>query len=138
MGKDVAEMTAEAIENAFEFPTGIFGFPGIHRYLVTEIPGGGDLFKQLVALDDEVAFTLVYPFAFFAEYAPDITAEDLAEVGADSTEQIMLMVIANVPKAFKEATVNLRAPLIFNPFTRKARQIILADERYTPRERLFQ
>ncbi|MFZ5815815.1 MAG: flagellar assembly protein FliW [Bacillota bacterium] len=138
MSEIPAERQAEAEEKVFEFPAGLFGFPTVKRYIVEEIPGGGDIFKQLVALDDpDLAFTLVFPFPLFPEYAPDIPDEELREVGAESTEQILLYAIANVPQQFKEATANLRAPLIFNPFTRKGRQLILTDDRYTTRERLF-
>jgi flagellar assembly factor FliW len=122
----------------FEFPVGLFGFPSLKRYVVEAIPGGGDVLKQLVSVDDpDIAFTIVFPFAFFPDYAPDIAEEALQSVEAESAEQVLLYVIANVPQQFQEATVNLRAPIIFNPFTRKARQVILADDRYKSRERLF-
>lgn len=123
----------------FEFPEGLFGFPSLKRYVVESIPGGGDVLKQMVSVDDpDVAFTIVFPFAFFPDYAPDIAEEDLKSVEAESAEQVLLYVIANVPPQFQETTVNLRAPLIFNPFTRKARQVILTEDRYRSRERLFQ
>lgn len=123
----------------FEFPEGLYGFPSLKRYAVEPIPGGGDVLKQMVSVDDpDIAFTIVFPFAFFPDYAPDISEEDLKSVEAESAEQVLLYVIANVPQRFQEATVNLRAPLVFNPFTRKARQVILAEDRYKSRERLFQ
>lgn len=138
MGDLTTAKITQAEEKAFEFPAGLFGFPTAKQFIVGEIPGGGDLFKQLLSLDDpDVAFTIVYPFPLFPQYAPDLAEEDLREVGAENAEQVMLYVIANVPQEFKETTVNLRAPLIFNPFTRKARQVILADDRYKTSERLF-
>lgn len=138
MGEVVTERSVPAEEKVFEFPAGIFGFPTIKRFLVSEIPGGGELFKQLVAVDDpNIAFTIVFPFAFFPDYAPDIPDEEMREVEAQNAEQVLLYLIANVPQQFKEATANLRAPLLFNPFSRKARQLILADDRYQTRERLF-
>lgn len=138
MGEMATDRLTAAEERVFEFPAGLFGFPTVKRFIVADIPGGGDLFKQLIAVEDpDVAFTIVYPFALFPQYNPDLPEEELREVGAESTEQIMLYAIANVPQDFKETTANLRAPLIFNPFTRRARQLILADDRYKARERLF-
>ncbi|MEW8976988.1 MAG: flagellar assembly protein FliW [Symbiobacterium sp.] len=126
------------MENVFEFPAGLYGFPDLKRFVVADVPGGGDVFKQLLALDQpEVGFTLVYPLAFFPDYDPDIPPEDLEAVGAENPEQVLLYAIARVPESVQEATANLRAPLLFNPFTRKARQIILSDDRYQTRERLF-
>lgn len=127
------------MENVFEFPAGLYGFPDIKRYVVADIPDGGDVFKQLLAVDHpDVGFTLVYPFALFPDYTPDIPADDLAAVGAQDADQVVLYAIAQVPAEFREATANLRAPLLFNPFTRIGRQIILADDRYHTRARLFQ
>jgi flagellar assembly factor FliW len=138
MDEAAALMRADAEEKAFEFAAGPFGFPSLKRFLVLEVPGGGQIFKQMTALDQpEIGFTLVYPFAFFPDYAPDIPDDEVRSIGAESAEQIILMAIANVPQDFKLATANLKAPVIFNPFTLQARQVILPDERYQTRERLF-
>ncbi len=138
MEEATAQILSQVEQHAFEFPVGIYGFPELKRYVVSAIPGGGDIFKQMTAVDDpSVGFTLVFPFAFFAEYEPDVPDDAVREIGAEGPDQIILMAIANVPKQFKETTVNLKAPLIFNPYTRKARQVILADDRWSTRERLF-
>jgi flagellar assembly factor FliW len=131
-------MAAAMEDKAFEFTPGILGFPHVKRYVVADIPNAGDVIKQLIAVDEpDLGFTLVDPFAFFPDYAPDIPDADVRELGAERPDQIVVMAIANIPAQFKEATANLKAPLIFNPFTRKARQVVLADERYTTRHRLF-
>lgn len=132
-----AGSAAEA--KAFEFSSGLYGFPDVKHYVVTEVAGGGDLFKLMLAVDrSDLGFTLVYPFAFFGDYAPDISDSDVRELGAERPDDLLVMAIANVPEKFQDATANLKAPLVFNPFTRKARQVILTDERYTTRHRLFQ
>jgi flagellar assembly factor FliW len=129
---------SQVLDKAFAFAHGLFGFPAAKRFVITEIPGGGDIFKQMVALDEEgLSFTLVYPYAFFPEYAPDIPDSDLAELGASEADQVIVMAIANVPAQFKETTANLKAPLVFNMKARTARQVILTDD-YATRQRLFQ
>lgn len=126
-------------ERAFEFSPGLYGFPDVKRYVITEVPGGGDIFKLMMALDQpDLGFTLVYPFAFFPDYAPDIPDADVRDIGAEKPEDVLVMCIANVPaNQFKESTANLKAPIVFNPHTRKGRQVILADDRYSTRHRLF-
>jgi flagellar assembly factor FliW len=126
-------------EKAFEFSPGIYGFPEVKHFIITEIPGGGDIFKLMIALGQpDLGFTLVYPNAFFPDYTPDIPDADVSDLGATKPEEILVMCIANVPETFKDSTANLKAPLVFNPHTRKARQVILTDDRYTTRHRLFQ
>jgi len=133
---NAAEPSVE--EKAILFAAGLYGFPDVKRFVVSEVPGGGDFFKSLIALDrPEVAFTLAYPFAFFADYAPEIPDADIEDLGATKPEDVLVMVIANVPERFKDTTVNLKAPVLFNPHTRKGRQVILQDDRYTTRHRLF-
>ncbi|MGE5672743.1 MAG: flagellar assembly protein FliW [Mycobacterium leprae] len=138
MEEKTTTVTESQVETkAFEFPSGIFGFPMVKRYVIAEVPGGGDIFKQMIALDQpDLGFTLVSPFAFFPDYAPDIPDEELAELEPADGSQVILMAIATVPENIKEATANLRAPVLFNPFTRKGRQVILADDRYPTRARL--
>jgi flagellar assembly factor FliW len=134
----VVQAHPEVAERAIEFRSGIYGFPGIRRYVISEIPGGGDVFKQLTALDQpDLGFTLVYPFPFFAEYKPQLTDDQLQEIEAEKPEDVILMVIANVPQEFKQSTVNLKAPILFNPVKQKGLQVILTDEQYTTREPLF-
>lgn len=137
MGEAAANPQVE--EKALTFPHGLYGFPTVKRFVIADIPGGGDIFKQLIALDEPgLSFTLVYPYAFFPDYAPDIPEAELEELGVTQADQVVVMTIANVPQAFQEATANLKAPVLFNPHNRKARQVILADDRYRTRHRLFQ
>lgn len=138
MEEAVSQKTLSVADKAFEFGAGLYGFPSNKQFVVSEIPGGGDIFKQMIAVDQpDLGFTLVFPVAFFPDYAPDIPDEDIRDIGAQDPEQVIIMAIATVPEQFKDATANLKAPLIFNPYTRKARQVILADERYATRQRLF-
>lgn len=135
---EVADDIASVEKNSFEFINGIYGFPSARQFVVTNIPNGGDVFKQMLSLDQQdLGFTLVYPFVFVPDYAPEIPDSEMHEIGAESPDQVVLMAIANVPQQFKDATVNLKAPLLFNPHTRKARQVILADDRYAVRQPLF-
>lgn len=138
MGNEHPATLAPAPENVFEFPAGLFGFPTVTRFIIEEVPGGGEIIKQMIAVDEPaIGFTIVHPFAFFDDYNPEIPATELLEIEAESLDQTLLYVIANVPDQFKEATANLRAPLLFNPFARKGRQVILLDDRFKTRERLF-
>ena len=136
---ETATTVSTAAANVIEFETGMFGFPNARRFILGEVPGGGEIFKQLLAVEQpDLGFTLVMPNAFFPDYLPPISEEDLTALEAGNVEDVVIMVIANVPREVKESTANLRAPLMFNPYTRKARQVILSDERYTTRQRLFQ
>lgn len=134
----MVETKAPANSQELQFPGGLFGFPGARRFRLIDVPGAEGILRQLVAVEVEgLAFTVAYPFVFFPEYAPDIPLGDLAELGAESPEQVLLMAILNVPEKLQEATANLKAPIVVNTQTRQARQVILQDDRYPTRARLF-
>lgn len=124
-------------EKILQFPGGLFGFKDTRRFLVSAVPGTGDAFTFLHCIDDPaVGFTLADPRVFFADYAPRATAADLEEVGLEGPEQAIWLVIATVPQDFRQTTVNLKAPLLINPFRRLAKQVILAED-YAVRQPLF-
>jgi flagellar assembly factor FliW len=134
----MAQTTASAGPQELHFPVGLYGFPEVKRFRLVEVPGGAGIFRQLTAVDQpDLAFTVAYPFAFFPDYAPEIPDEELAEIGANHPEQVLLMTIINVPAEFREATANLKAPIVINTQTLQAQQVILSDDRYPTRARLF-
>lgn len=134
----MVETQAPVQPQEIQFPAGLFGFPGARRFHLVDIPGAEGVLRQLVAVDSEgLAFTVAYPFAFFPEYAPEIPVGELAEIGAESPDAVLLMAILNVPDKLQEATANLKAPVVMNTQTRQARQVILQDDRHPTRARLF-
>ena len=67
------EMDETAI---IEMPSGILGFPDLHRYALVAADDDG-LYSWLQSLDDpSLAFLAVVPAPFFPDYAPVISDED--------------------------------------------------------------
>lgn len=122
-----------------QFPVGLFGFPDVHRFQLVDVPGAEGILRQLVAVEGEtdLAFTVAYPFAFFPEYAPEIPDDELAVIGAPTSDSTLLITILNVPSKLQETTANLKAPIVVNTKTLQARQVILSDERQPTKARLF-
>jgi flagellar assembly factor FliW len=135
----MGEIQAPVQPEELQFPVGLFGFPDVHRFHLVDVPGAEGILRQLVAVDggSDLAFTVAYPFAFFPEYAPEIPDEELVEIGSPAAEAILLMTILNVPAKLQETTANLKAPIVVNTQTRQARQVILSDDRYPTKARLF-
>lgn len=135
----MAETQAPVQPQQLQFPSGLYGFPEVHRFQLVDVPGAEGILRQLVATDGQtdLAFTVAYPFAFFPEYAPEIPDEELAEIGSPALESILLMVILQVQAKLPETTANLKAPIVVNTKTLQARQVILSDERQPTKARLF-
>lgn len=118
-----------ADDTVLSFPSGLLGFPDQHRYVIldhdTDVP-----FKWLQSLDESaLAFVVIDPALFHADYRVDFTHEALAEVGSGEGEEMTLAVILTIPSDDPgRVTANLRGPLLMNPRTRLCKQLVLSDE----------
>lgn len=111
------------------FPTGILGFPDWTRYVIldhdTDAP-----FKWLHCIEESsLAFVILDPALFHADYRIEIPAEALAEIKGTAADALTLAVILTIPSDDPgRITANLRGPLLMNPGTRLCKQMVLSDE----------
>jgi flagellar assembly factor FliW len=119
------------------FPSGILGFPDWTRYVIldhdTEAP-----FKWLHCVEEpSLAFVILDPALFHANYRVEITAEVLAEVKGTAADALTLAVILTIPSEDPgRITANLRGPLLMNHGTRLCKQMVVSDE-YPTRYPIF-
>jgi flagellar assembly factor FliW len=119
------------------FPEGLPGFPGQRRFVLVDLQEGSPL-KFLQSVDDpDLTFLVAEPLTFFPDYRVLVQPEDLAPIALEVPEQGMVVAIVSVPEDFKQATVNLKAPVVINPETALGRQVILEGEDYGVRTPLF-
>lgn len=116
---------------------GLIGFESHTKYLPIPFQEGNDSMLSLQCLDDEtLSFILMNPFGFFPDYAPNLSTQELYELGADAIEDISFYVIGVIRDSIEESTVNLKAPLVVNALNKKAKQVILEQPEYTFRHAL--
>lgn len=119
------------------FPEGLPGFPGQRRFVLVDLQEGSPL-KFLQSVDDpNLAFLVAEPLTFFPGYRVLVQPEDLASIALEAPERGIVVTIVSVSGDFRRATVNLRAPVVINPETALARQVILEGEDYEIRTPLF-
>ena len=115
--------------------TPLLGFAELSDYLIIS---NSDYFPFLwlqSVEDPSVCFILIEPNPFFEGYAPNINKRELKVLGNITELKIFCIVV--IPEDPQMATANLRAPLVVN-FERKiAKQIVLDDDKYNIRSRLF-
>ena len=110
------------------FPNGLVGFPQAQRFGLVAWGGDGSPFNLLECLDVEgLAFVVVPPEVFFADYEPEL------EIG----EHDVVLVIVTVPDRVEDATANLLGPLIIDTTTGTGRQAVLAPEQWPSRRPLL-
>ncbi len=104
------------------------GFPAFHDYALVAADGAGLVF-WLQAIDPEGPRVLAVPAApYFPEYVPAVPAAVRAELELRGSGDAAVYCLVTVPGGdIEKATANLRAPLVVNPATGRARQVVLAD-----------
>ncbi len=101
-------------------------FPDHRRFALTRLDQTG-LVCDLHAVDDELRFVVVPPAAFFADYAPEIDDSVVEQLGVESADDVVVMLVVNLGDTPESATANLMAPVLVNRRTRRAGQFLLDD-----------
>jgi flagellar assembly factor FliW len=104
------------------------GFPRHRDYvLVAAEPTGLLCWLQSMAPDGP-RFLVVPPAPYVPTYAPRLPGAVLAELGVADPDDALLYCLVTVPDGdVRSATANLRAPLVIDPLTGRARQVVLVD-----------
>lgn len=121
-------------DTVITFEDGLPGFREDTRYvLLANDPA--DLFHWLQATSDEdLAFVLMNVSQIMPDYAPQIEAELLEDLGDGKR---FIYNIAVVPDDLRDMRVNLKAPIIINKTTRKGKQVLANNEEYGVRHYIF-
>ena len=124
-------------EEVIHVPAGLYAFEEFTEFVL--LAQDGCLQKWLQAVKAENPRFIVFdPQDIVAGYHPVLSPEVLAELKIDPNDDPAVYVIATIPAHIKNMTVNLKSPLAVNPKRRLAAQIILENENYPIRHRVFQ
>lgn len=106
----------------------LLGFPGRRDYALIRLDDDGLVCELRSLAEPDLRFVVVPPTAFFADYAPRVEVDTARTLGATSAEDLLVLVLVNTTDSVASATANLRAPVVVNHRTRRAAQVVLADE----------
>jgi flagellar assembly factor FliW len=117
-------------------PDGMIGFEEQRYVLLTPERSGGFCWFQSVDNPD-LAFVVVDPTAFFADYRVKLTRDEYDKLEMTEADEIIILTVATMSPLPGEITVNLQGPIVINSRTLKGKQIVLEDGKYKTREPLF-
>ena len=104
------------------------GFPGYGDYVLIAAEDGGRLFWLQSVAPAGPRFLAVLASAFFPDYAPRLPGAVRLELGLGDAVPAAVYCVVTVPDGdIAAATANLRAPVVVNPATGRARQVVLLD-----------
>lgn len=109
---------------------GLIGFPDMKKYTLIydeEKEDKGNI-MWLQSLDEpDFAMPVMIPNTVQPSYNPTVNDDILANIGEITEDNLYVLVTVRVPSDPKDATVNLKAPIIINTDTCMGNQIIVED-----------
>ena len=100
------------------------GLPGITSYRLRGLEDSGVLFS-LEAEGTDVSLLLAAPWAFFPDYAPVLSDEDVDMLGLAGADDALLFVVLTPGETAAGSTANLLAPIVLNTVDDRAVQVLL-------------
>ena len=115
-------------EKVINLVHGLIGFPDMRRYTLIfdeEKKDKGNI-MWLQSLDEtDFAMPVMLPHIVKPDYSPAFNVDSLEQLGELTADNTYLLVTVRVPKNPKEASVNLKAPIVINSDTNIGDQIII-------------
>ena len=113
------------------------GFPGHRNFVLVPAEPSGRLFWLQSVTPEGPRFLAVPAWSYFPDYTPAVPPAASADLGLEDVAEADVYCLVTVPDGdITAATANLRAPVVVNPVTSRARQVVLADGRHPIRRPL--
>jgi flagellar assembly factor FliW len=122
-----------ADSDIMEFDDGLLGFEGMKRFFIVD-PADETLILWLQSVDSaDVAFPILEPKIFKADYKVRLSANELRNLKIDATNKkdTLVYCILNIPVEVTTMSANLKAPIVINTASRLARQVVLQENEYS-------
>lgn len=120
-----------------EFVGGILGFDEYDKFVLVPFDEESP-FSFLQSIDEpSLAFIVINPMEFYIDYEPDIPDDDLKDIEVTSSESVVIASLVTISEKAEDTTMNLMAPIVLNKDNKKAKQVILQDQNYATKHKLF-
>lgn len=122
------------------FAKGIPGFEEEKKYVLLPADSSDDspfFFLQSVRTT-ELSFFLVDPFSFFKEYDIKLEEQLVDRLELEEPADAIVLTTVSITGEMKDATTNLKAPLIINNAKKIGMQVVLDNKTYQIKQPLFQ
>ena len=119
----MSTMAPPQLDTHLTFTTPPPGFAPVVDFDLAAVEGAEGLFTLRDTEGADLRLFLIDPGVFVPDYAPRLAEEHYRALGAESSEQVDTLVVATMTD--DGPVVNLFAPILVNPATRTAAQVIL-------------
>ncbi|ODS32174.1 MAG: hypothetical protein SCARUB_02693 [Candidatus Scalindua rubra] len=117
-------------EEIINFTKPILGFDNCRQYILIEKEAIFPTFWLQSVDNHGLAFPVVSPFSIDENYSIILRPHDLEDVQTKNIDDILILTLLVVPQKISSIRTNLRAPIIYNPVDKIAKQLILYEDKY--------
>lgn len=120
-------------EKIITLDRGLMGFEQYKKYTLLydcEREGGANISWLQSVENPQLALPVINPLLVKPDYNPVVEDELLKGMGEITEENLVILLTMTVPSDIKEMSVNLKAPIIVNADTRKGAQLIVENQDY--------
>lgn len=107
------------------FVAPLLGLEQLARFALVRLDEQGPLFTLQSLEDPATSLLVLAPHAVFADYAPALDGVTRAALGLAAGAEPLLLVVVNAGESLATSTANLMAPVVVNPQTLTAAQVVL-------------
>jgi flagellar assembly factor FliW len=121
------------------FIKGIPGFEEYKKFVLLPADEKGEspfFFLQSIEIE-EVSFLLLDTFSFFKEYDVKLEGQVLEKLEIEKPEDVIVLTTVTVKGELKDATTNLKAPIVINHNRQLGMQFVLDHKPYMIKQPLF-
>ncbi|MCK5708286.1 MAG: flagellar assembly protein FliW [Candidatus Aureabacteria bacterium] len=120
-------------DKIINFVEGIIGFSQLKQFVVIKHRNSSTMYWLQSLENPEIAFLMMFPFNFIADYSPELSEKDLCTIDLSPQEirKAETYTMTYVPKDPQDMTVNLLSPIVINPDKGLGKQVILENSQYT-------
>ena len=119
----ITEVDEKAV---LEFPNGLFAFEDDRKFALLS-PLGENTYPMWLQSTErkELCFIVFDPSLIDDSYGIILNESEKKILKVKDGDEIRRLAIAKVPEDFKKTTVNMKSPIVINPVTNTALQVIL-------------
>lgn len=121
-------------DQIYHFPKGIPGFEHETDFAVIDLQEGPFSYLQSLKTDN-LALLLTDPFVFYKSYEFELPESETEELAIQTSVQVRAVV--TIKEKLEESTLNLLAPIVFNPDKRIGKQVVLHRSDYSTKQLLW-
>ncbi|WP_368657972.1 flagellar assembly protein FliW [Metabacillus halosaccharovorans] len=123
-------------DEKIHFVNGLPGFAEEKSFVLLPLEKESPYYILQSTQTANLGFVVVNPFLFNKEYEFEISESDKELLELTDENDVAVWGIMTLRESFEESTINLLAPIIINQSNRKAKQIVLNDQKLTTKYKL--